>query len=79
MLKNLFKPFRSKSDQISHIEELTAKMQDALIEWKTAQKAYDEITDPQQLDLAILKVVRAERRYMHYLKLIKQNNAVSQN
>ncbi len=68
-LKEFFKTL--KSQNAKPISDLEIKLLDAKKEWLAAQKICDEITDHRELDTAILKVVRAERRYMHYLKLIK--------
>lgn len=69
-LKIFFNPF--KKARPANLDDLEIKLLDAKMDWHAAQKLCDEITDPRLLDTAILKVVRAERRYMHYLKLIKQ-------
>ncbi|KUO49640.1 MAG: hypothetical protein APF76_00215 [Desulfitibacter sp. BRH_c19] len=68
-LKQLFK-FLNKQKPTT-ISDLELKLLNAKKEWLEAQKICDEITDHRELDTAILKVVRAERRYMHYLELIK--------
>jgi len=65
-----------KSDAISELGklgELELKVLEAKKDWQAAQKVCDEVTDPKHLDNAILKAVRAERKYMHYLKLVKQS------
>ena len=71
-LKNLTK---DKPNTINTLAELELKVLKAKEDWHTAQKICDEITDPTYLDSAILKTIRAERRYMHYLKLIKESTS----
>ncbi len=70
-LKELFKTL--KNQKTNPVSDLELKLLDAKREWIDAQKICDEITDHRELDTAILKVVRAERRYMHYLRLIKHS------
>ena len=68
-LKNLTK---DKPNTIRTLAELELKVLEAKEDWQDAQKICDEITDPKYLDSAILKAIRAERRYMHHLKLLKE-------
>lgn len=63
-----------KPDTISKLGELELKVLEAKKDWQAAQKVCDEVTDPKHLDNAILKAIRAERKYMHYLKLIKESS-----
>lgn len=71
-IKEFFKTLKNqKTNTVSAVSSLELKLLDAKKEWLDAQKICDEITDHRELDMAILMVVRAERRYMHYLKLIK--------
>lgn len=69
-LKNLIK---NKPNTIDKLDELESKVIEAKEDWQAAQKVCDEITDQRYLDIAILKVARAERKYIHYLKLIKES------
>ena len=69
-LKNLTK---NKPNTIDNLDELELKVLEAKEDWQAAQKLCDEITDPKYLDSAILKVARAERKYIHYLNLIKDS------
>ena len=62
---------KNKPNTISKLDELELKALEAKTDWQIAQKICSEITDPKHLDHAILKVVRAERKYIHYLKLIR--------
>ena len=61
----------TKSKPSSRLDELQLKVLEAKEDWQIAQKMCNEITDPKHLDNAILKVARAERKYIHYLTLIK--------
>ena len=69
-LKSLTK---NKPSTIGTLNELELKAFEAKKDWQAAQKICDEITDLKYLDSAILKVARAERKYIHYLKLLKES------
>lgn len=52
-------------------EELSSIVQQAKQEWLNAQEYFNQATDPELVDHAILSVQVAERKYMYWLKQIK--------
>jgi hypothetical protein len=52
-------------------EELSVIVGQAKQEWINAQNYFNQATDPELVDHAILSVQVAERKYMYWLKQIK--------
>lgn len=52
-------------------EELFTMVLHAKQEWLNAQSYFNQATDPELVDHAILSVQAAERKYMYWLKQIK--------
>lgn len=53
-------------------EDLTVMIDLAKQEWMNAQNYFNQATEPELVDHAILSVQAAERKYMYWLKQIKK-------
>ncbi|NLL49348.1 MAG: DUF2508 family protein [Firmicutes bacterium] len=54
-------------------EELTAIVHAAKQEWLDAQSYFNNATEPELVDHAILSLQAAERKYMYWLKRMKNS------
>lgn len=52
-------------------EEIASLVESAKQEWFTAQSYFEQATEPELVDHAILSVEAAERKYMYWLKQLK--------
>lgn len=52
-------------------EELLAKINQAKQEWLDAQNYFNQATDPELVDHAIISLQAAEKKYMYWLKQMK--------
>jgi len=55
-------------------EELTAIVNAAKQEWLDAQSYFNHATEPELVDHAILSLQAAERKYMYWLKRMKDSH-----
>lgn len=62
----------SESDQETK-EELAIRVNTAKQEWLLAQGYFNQATEPELVDHAILSLQAAERKYMYWLKRMKNS------
>ncbi|MGE5553743.1 MAG: YaaL family protein [Betaproteobacteria bacterium] len=52
-------------------ENLLADVEEARQQWLSAKAYFDNVTDPDLIDMAIYSIEAAEKRYMYLLKMAR--------
>ena len=59
--------------QKESMDELSAQVKAAKQEWLNAQSYFNQATEPELVDHAIISLQAAERKYMYWLKQMKNS------
>ncbi|MCT4604704.1 MAG: YaaL family protein [Marinisporobacter sp.] len=74
----IFKAFYSKifkdSTIINDEAQLLSDIKSALNEWKNAENTFEFVTSPDLIDHAIYRIEAAKLRYIHLIKLAKEQH-----
>lgn len=68
----VYKHFLNTPEQQTQEEKLYASIRDAEIEWRLAEKRFNEATDPDLIDYATYDILAAKSRYEYLLKSAKK-------
>ncbi|MBO8126881.1 MAG: YaaL family protein [Firmicutes bacterium] len=70
-MPNILSTFLSAEEDYGEVEQLLENIESARQDWQNARNFFDEVTDPDLVDMAIYSMDAAEKRYVYLLKLAK--------